>query len=206
MDNMNAVQGKLDEADSIKNDTSSYLNERFDESDKKLDANLKSVLKEQSEQAVFASAIHQTVLQVAQNNQLMLHNMINDLKTLEKQQREHTEKLKSGVDAAKTGLSGKSDALSTKLTSLAADIKKLPTRIPEPEKVDLSPVINGIKQVGNAVKNIPTAKFPDMSGNFNDMKKKIADLEKKLSKRVHTFDIQRDSNNNLVKSITVKTK
>ena len=206
MDNMNAVQGKLDEADTIKNDTSSYLNERFDESDKKLDANLKSVLKEQSEQAVFASAIHQTVLQVAQNNQLMLHNMINDLKTLEKQQREHTEKLKSGVDAAKTGLSGKSDALSTKLTSLAADIKKLPTQIPEPEKVDLSPVINGIKQVGNAVKNIPTAKFPDMSGNFNDMKKKIADLEKKLSKRVHTFDIQRDSNNNLVKSITVKTK
>ena len=71
---MQNVKRDLDDADSMKSNADEFLGKRFDESDKRMDASLKNVMKEQSEQAVFASAVHQTVLQVAQNNQLMLHS------------------------------------------------------------------------------------------------------------------------------------
>ena len=207
MEGMNTVRERLDEADTIKNDTSSFLNDRFDESDKKMGESMKGVLKEQSEQAVFAAAVSQTVLQVAQNNQLMLHNMLNDLKVLERQANDNRGKIKSDVSTFKGDVSKGQKTVASKLDKLSTDLAKLPTQIPEPEKVDLSGLDRAIMAVGLQVESIPTAKFPDMSPNFSKMEKKITDLQKKLATRVHVFEIERDSmNGDLVKRIVVRTK
>ena len=201
------MQSKLDEADAIKSDSSEFLNARFDESDKKMDKTLQKVLKDQSEQAVFASSVHQTVLQVAQNSQLMLTGILSDLKEIERQVNAKSDSIKSDVGKVKGDVSSSQQNMTGKLDKISADLAKLPTQIPEPPKTDLSQVINGIKQVGSAVQNIPTAKFPDMSPSFSKMEKKIAELQKKLSTRVHVFDIERDKHNgDLVKRITVRTK
>jgi DNA repair exonuclease SbcCD ATPase subunit len=202
MDGMNTVRERLDEADTIKNDTSTYLNERFDESDKRMSENMKSVLKEQSEQAVFASAVNQTVLQTAQNSQVMLHNMINDLKLLEREMNKSTKEINKEV---KGNLDGTKKDIQTQINKLSSDIAKIPTKHPEQVKTDLSGLDRAMMALGLQVDNIPTAKFPDMSGNFSKIEGKIADLQKKLSKRVHVFEIERDSND-LAKKITVRTK
>ena len=204
MEGMNTVKGRLDEADSIKKDSTAFLNERFDESDKKMGDSLKGVLKEQSEQAVFAAAVSQTVLQVSQNSQIMLHNMINDLKLLERQMNQSAKDINSEV---KSTISGTKKDLQAKIDKISTNLAKLPTQFPEQKKTDLSGLDKAVMAVGLAVQNIPTAKFPDMSGSFSKMEKKITDLQKKLATRVHVFDIERDpQNGDLVKRIVVRTK
>lgn len=196
---MNNVRGRLDEADSIKNDTSTFLNQRFEESDQRMKKGLSSVLKEQSEQAVFAAAVHQTVLQVTQNNQAMLHNMINDLKLLERQINQSAKEInKESSDISK--------GLQAQIKEISSSIDKIPTEHPEQVKTDLSPVLNGLRQVSNAVKalpkSIPEVVIPKPMDYSNDFKR----LLDRLDKRVHVFEIERDPHNELVKSITVKTK
>jgi len=201
---MKQVQSRLDEADSIKTDATSFLNERFDQSDQKMSDNLKNVLKEQSDQAVFAAAVHQTVLQVTQNNQMLLHNMLNDLKVIERQVNDKAGMIKSDVSTFKGDVSKGQKNVTSKLDKLSADLAKLPTQIPEPEKVDLSGLDKAVMALGLQVDNIPTAKSPDISGKFSGLEKKISDLQEKLSKRVHVFDIERE--NDMVKRIVVRTK
>jgi hypothetical protein len=201
MDGMNSVKQQLDEADTIKNHTNEYLNKRFDESDERMSSNMKAVLKEQSEQAVFASAVNQTVLQVAQNNQVMLHNMINDLKLLEREINKSTKEInkdfRGNLDGAKKDIQTQ---MSKTLTKISADIANIPTEIPEPEKTDLSPVITGVKAVLAAIKAIPEPKIPKPV----DVMPTLQRLEKKIDKRAYTFDIERE--NDLIKKVTVRTK
>jgi hypothetical protein len=207
LNGMNGVQSKLNEADTMKADTEGYLGKRFDESDQKLDKSLKNVLKEQSEQAVFASAVHQTVLQVAQNNQLMLHNMINDLKALEGQVREQTSKLKKelGGDLGKlnTQATKNGTEIGNKLSEVGNDITKAIGNIPVPKATDLTGLSKDIKRLEGAIKSIPKTIIPeqkDLTGSFKS-------LEKMIKNRTHTFEVEREQfGDKLIKTITATSK
>ena len=200
---MQGVKRDLDEADSIKNNADEFLGKRFDESDKKLDKSLKNVLKEQSEQAVFAASVHQTVLQVTQNNQMLLHGMINDLKTLERQLSDQTTRIKDDVKSSKDGLKGKSDDLSKKLTSIGTDISKAIGNIPVPKATDLSGLSKQISALNSTIKAIPKTVIPEQK----DMGHYFASLEKMIKGRTHTFTVEREEfGDKLIKTITAKSK
>ena len=205
MGGIKQVQSRLNEAESIKSNTNDFLSQRMDESDKKMDASLADFMKKKGEESVFLASVNQTMLQTAQNSQVKLGTIINDLKVLERQANDNRGKIKSDVSTFKGDVSKGQKNVASKLDKLSADLAKLPTQIPEPEKVDLSGLDKAMMALGLQVDNIPTAKIPDMSPNFSKMEKKIADLQKKLSTRVHTFEIERNSDD-LVKRIVVSTK
>jgi len=200
VETMGNVRAKLDEADDIKNNTASFLNERFDASDKSLQESLKKVLKDQGEQATFASAVHQTVLSVTQNNQLMLHNMIDDLKHLERKLNEESGKLSKDISQVKTGVGSSSESLSKQINVLSKGIERLPTSFPVPKDVDLSKVLNGIMNLDNQVKNIPAPK----EVSFKALENRLTAMETSLKKRVHVFEIERK--NDQITKVTVRTK
>jgi len=199
-DKLQGVQGRLQEADDMNYDMDSKISSRMDATDKKLEENLESVLKKQSEQAVFATAVHQTSLQVVQNIQVMLQGMLSDIKVVERKLGEKTDKLSSEVGNVKSGVGSSEKATLAQLKSIADSLAKLPTQFPEQIKTDLSGLERDIKAVGMAVKNIPTTKIPPAQDISPFFKK----LENKIDKRVHTFDIKRD-NNDQIKTITVRT-
>ena len=200
VETMGNVRSKLDEADDIKKNTSNYLNERFEVSDNNLRESLNKVMKEQGEQSMFASAVHQTVLSVTQNNQLMLHNMIDDLKHLERKLNEESGKLSKEVSKVSTGVGSNSESLSKQIKILEKGISQLPTSFPEPEKVDLSKLISEISSVSAQVRNIPAPK----AVSFTALENRLTAMETSMKKRVHVFEIER--NHEGIKKVTVRTK
>jgi hypothetical protein len=203
VENINKAKNRVSEADHTRSESDEFLGKRFDESDKKLDASMKNVLKEQSEQSVFAAAVHQTVLQVTQNNQLMLHNMINDLKHLERKLSEKTAKIKDDVGTAKSGLSSKTDDLSKKLTSIGSDITAAVKSIPLPTPTDLSGLSKEIKALDKTIKAIPKVIIPEQK----DVGHYFTSLEKMIKGRTHTFEVEREPfGDKLIKTITAKSE
>lgn len=101
--------------------------------------------------------------------------------------------------------SAENRALMGEIKNLANALSRLPTQFPEQIKTDLSGLDKRIKAVGMAIKSIPTSKIPDLSSVIKELKKEIADINKMISKRVHVFEIHRDSQK-LVNKITVSTK
>ena len=199
---MNGIKSELDDADSRKNNSDDLFKQRFDESDKKLDKSLKNVIKEQSEQAVFSTAIHQTVLQVAQNTQMTINGMINDLKHLERQVIDQTTRIKDDVKSAKVGINGQGDDLSKKLTSIGSDITAAIKSIPVPKATDLSGLSKQMKALDSTIKAIPKTVIPEQK----DLTASFKSLEKMIKGRTHTFEVERDPFNDLIKTIKVASK
>ena len=170
---------------------------------KKMVSALKSLVDESSRQqnAAFSNAVQQAVLAISQSNQTML----NSLERMSREAQTGQRGLSKSIEAnGKAGSEGK-QAIQNQLKTLSAELAKLPTSFPIPKDVDLSGLSKDIKTVAAAVKNIPAAEFPSFPKPV-DLTPQFQSIEKKLNKRVHVFEIERDSLTELITKITVRTK
>ena len=170
---------------------------------KKMATALKSLVDESSRQqnAAFSNAVQQAVLAISQSNQTML----NSLERMSREAQSGQKGITQTIDAAGKVTRTENKGLQAEMKSIADSVSKLPTQFPIPKDVDLSGLSKDIKTVAMAVKNIPTAEFPDFPKPV-DLNPSLDRIEKKLNKRVHVFDIERDSLTELITKITVRTK
>ena len=192
------IRTKLEQADAMGLDLSGLLGKRFDEVNSKLEKNLNKLVAQagQTQNTSFANAVSQAVLSITQQQQMMLNSnasVLTELIKLKKELSEEVEEVKAGVGSVNQSLAGQID-------NLAKSVERLPTQFPEQVKTDLSGLINGLKEIHSSVKSIPVPKIPAQK----DMSPLFKNLEKKLSKRVHTFEIEREQD--MIKRITVTTK
>ena len=194
------TQARLKRADMVKEGLEESIARRLDESNKMLVGVLKELVAEQTNGALFSSSVHQTVLSITQNNQILL-------RALEKQTRNVVKEVESSnrntikeIEKVNKSVGSGNQALEGQINNLSKSVDRIPTQFPVQKETDLSGLSREIKSVGAAVSNIPTAKPADLRG----VESKISSLETKLSKRVHVFEIERGKEG--IKKVTVRTK
>jgi hypothetical protein len=193
------TQAKLDSAAEMKGGLSESIGKRLEESNKMLVGVLKEIVTEQTNGALFSSSVHQTVLSITQNNQLLLRSLEKITMAVEKEVTQSNKQLAKEVVKVGKAVGSVDTSLSGQINNLAKSVERLPTQYPKQKETDLSGINSAIKAVGNAVMNIP--KPPVVN-----IKPEMANLEKRLDKRVHTFEIGRDPTTGGIKKITVSVK
>lgn len=191
------IRKKLENAEM--GDIGNVLDDGLAKVNKNLQDSLDKLVKEanQSQNVAFSNAVQQAVLSVTQSQQIIL----NALSRITAQVIESAEATSKEVDKVNSGVGGVKSSLAGQIDNLAKLVERLPTQIPEPEKVDLSGIDKNIKALGGVIKAIPAPIIPEQK----DATPAIKALEKKLAKRVHEFTIHRDDDK-LVTKITVKAK
>ena len=192
------IRTKLEQADAMGLDLSGLLGKKFDDVNSKLEKSLNTLITQsnQAQNSAFSNAVQQAVAGITQSQQILLSSnmgLVQEILKLKKEISEEVEEVRAGVGSGNQSLAGQMD-------NLAKSVDRLPTSYPEQIKTDLSGVMNGIKAVQSSVKSIPVTKIPAQK----DIAPLFKNLEKKLSKRVHTFEIERDQD--MIKRITVTTK
>ena len=192
------IRTKLEQADAMGLDLSDLLGKKFDDVNSKLEKNLNTLITQanQSQNTAFSTAVQQAVLNITQSQQIMLNSNLRVLQELVKLKEELSEE----VGEVKSGVGSVNESLASQIENLAKSVEKLPTRFPEQKDVDLSEIVSGIKNLYSSIKAIPVPEMPKQK----DIAPLFKNLEKKLSKRVHTFEIERA--NDLIKKIVVTTK
>lgn len=197
---MDQVKKRLDQANNIGLDLSDILGKRFGEVNSNLEKNLKTLVEQssQSQSRAFQTAVQDAVLNITRSQQIMLNSNMGVLQELLKLKEELSEE----VNEVKSGVGSSSETLSEKINVLSKGIERLPTSFPQPEKVDLSKVLNGIMNLNTQVKSIDIPKPEKVS--FASIEKRISALEDTFKKRVHVFEIERK--NDQISKVTVKVK
>ena len=197
---MDQVRKRLDQANNIGMDLSDILGKKFSEVNSSLEKNLKVLVEQssQSQNSVFSSAVEKAVAGVSQTQSILLNSMMSLTRELLKLKEELSEE----VDEVKSGVGSSSESLSKQINVLSKGIERLPTSFPEPEKVDLSKVLNGIMNLNTKVSSIDIPKPEKVS--FDSVEKRISALEDVFRKRVHVFEIERK--NDQISKVTVKVK
>ena len=109
--------------------------------------------------------------------------------------------MKGEVGRVNDNVGNSSGSLSGLIDKLAKSVDKIPTKHPEQLKTDLSGLEKGLIKLELAIKEIPLPEIPKMV----DVSPQINELKKMISKRTHTFEINRGAND-LIKTVTVRTK
>ena len=197
---MDNVKKKLDQANNIGLDLSDILGSRFNEVNSTLEKNLKTLVEQssQSQNRSFQSAVQDAVLNITRSQQIMLNSNMGVLQELLKLKAELSEE----VSEVRTGVGSSSESLSEKIKELEKGISQLPTSFPQPEKVDLSQLMNGIMNLNSQVKSIDIPKPEKVS--FSGIENRLKMLEENFKKRVHVFEIERK--NDQISRVTVKVK
>ena len=199
---MERVKEKLKQADAMGLNLSDLLGQKFGEVNANLEKNLKTLVEQssQSQSRAFQTAVQDAVLNITRSQQIMLNSnmgVLQELLKLKEELSEEVEEVKSGVGSSRQSLSGQ-------INEIAKGIERLPTSFPEPEKVDLTKVINGIMNLNNKVSSLPTDIPKPEKVSFDSIEKRISALEEVFKKRVHVFEIERK--NDQISKVTVKVK
>jgi len=196
------IREKLEQADAMGLNLSDLLGKKFAAVNDSLEKNLKTLVEQssQSQSRAFQTAVQEAVLNITRSQQIMLNSNVGVLQELLKLKEELSEE----VGEVKNGVGSSSESLSGQINAIAKGIELLPTSFPEPEKVDLSKVLNGISNLGTMVKSIPTEIPKAEKTDLSSIEKRLTALEEALKKRVHTFEVERV--NDQIKIIKVRTK
>ena len=190
------VQSKLNEAESIKDNMDEIISKRFDEVSKRMMKSLEDLVNTNNKDSVMSSSVTQAVLSIAQNNQLLMRDLEKELRQTNKDMTSNNNAMKSEV--AKVG-----NDVSKTLAGITKQVEAIPTQFPEQIKTDLSGVEKGIRNLMSAISSIPMPEYPkqaDMSPQFKRIEKQLIALKKKPN---HEFIIHRNSDD-LVTKVTAK--
>ena len=199
---MDRIKEKLAQADSMGLNLSDLLGKKFEQVNTSLEKNLKTLVEQssQSQSRAFQNAVQDAVLNITRSQQIMLNSNMGVLQELLKLKEELSEE----VDEVKTGVGSSSESLSGQINEIAKGIERLPTSFPEPKEVDLSTLMNGIRNLNAQVKSLPTSIPKPEKVSFASIEKRISALEDIFKKRVHVFEIERK--NDQISKVTVKVK
>jgi hypothetical protein len=200
-DQIQGVRSRLDEADSIKEDMDDMISKRFEAVSKEMMKSLENLVNTNNKDSIMSSSVTQGVLSIAQNNQLIMRDLEKEMRAINKQMMENYNSTKSEVGKVRDHIGNISGSLSGMIDKLAKSVDKIPTRFPEQIKTDLSGLEKGLIKLELAIKEIPLPEVPKMV----DVSPQINELKKMISKRTHTFEINRGAND-LIKTVTVRTK
>ena len=197
---MDRIKEKLAQADSMGLNLSDLLGKKFEQVNTSLEKNLKTLVEQssQSQSRAFQNAVQDAVLNITRSQQIMLNSNMGVLQELLKLKEELSEE----VNEVKSGVGSSSETLSEKIMELEKGISQLPTSFPQPEKVDLSQLMNGIMNLNSQVKSIDIPKPEKVS--FSGIENRLKTLEDNFKKRVHVFEIERK--NDQISKVTVKVK
>ena len=190
------VQSKLNEAESIKDNMDEIISKRFDEVSKRMMKSLEDLVNTNNKDSVMSSSVTQAVLSIAQNNQLLMRDLEKELRQTNKDMTSNNNAMKSEV--AKVG-----NDVSKTLAGITRQVEAIPTQFPEQIKTDLSGVEKGIRNLMSAISSIPMPEYPkqaDMSPQFKRIEKQLIALKKKPN---HEFIVHRNSDD-LVTKVTAK--
>ena len=190
------VQSKLNEAESIKENIDEVISKRFEEVSNKMMKSLEDLVNTNNKDSVMSSSVTQAVLSIAQNNQLLMRDLEKELRQTNKDMTSNNNAMKSEV--AKVG-----NDVSKTLAGITKQVEAIPTQFPEQIKTDLSGVEKGIRNLMSAISSIPMPEYPkqaDMSPQFKRIEKQLIALKKKPN---HEFIVHRNSDD-LVTKVTAK--
>ena len=190
------VQSKLNEAESIKENMDEIISKRFEEVSKRMMKSLEDLVNTNNKDSVMSSSVTQAVLSIAQNNQLLMRDLEKELRQTNKDMTSNNNAMKSEV--AKVG-----NDVSKTLAGITRQVEAIPTQFPEQIKTDLSGVEKGIRNLMSAISSIPMPEYPkqaDMSPQFKRIEKQLIALKKKPN---HEFIVHRNSDD-LVTKVTAK--
>lgn len=199
---MERVKEKLAQADAMGLDLSDLLGRKFAEVNENLGKNLKTLVEQSAsaQSGAFSRAVQDAVMNITQSQQIIINSNLGVLQGLLKLKEELSEE----VEEVKSGVGSSSSTLAEQIGEVAKSVGRLPTAFPEPEKVDLSKVLNGISNLGTMVKSIPTEIPKAEKTDLSAIEKRLEALEEAMKKRVHTFEVERV--NDQIKTIKVRTK
>ena len=194
------VQSRLDEADSMKENMDDMISKRFEEVSNKMMKSLEGLVDSNNKDSIMSNSVTQGVLSIAQNNQLIMRDLEKEMRGINKQMMDNYSSIKSEVSKVGDGVS---KTLAGQLTKLAKQVEAIPTQFPDQIKTDLSGVEKGIRHLMSAISSIPMPDYPkqaDMSPQFKELKKQIA---QSLKKKDTEFIVHRNSDE-LVTKVTAK--
>ena len=192
------VQSKLNEADSIKDNMDEMISKRFEEVSNKMMKSLEGLVDSNNKDSIMSSSVTQAVLSIAQNNQLLMRDLEKELRQTNKDMTANNNAMKAEVKKVGDGVS---KTLAGQLTNIASQVKAIPTQFPDQIKTDLSGVERGIRNLMSAISSIPLPEYPkqaDMSPQFKKLEKQLNGLKKKDTE----FIVHRNSDD-LVTKVTV---
>ena len=196
---MGMLQSQIDGMNRVKNlELSDLVGKKLGEVNTDIEKKLKDLV-EQSARSQ-SRAFQEAILEMIQSQQPMLKSNTSVLQELLKLKEELSEE----VDEVKTGVGSSSESLSGQINEIAKGIERLPTSFPEPKEVDLSTLMNGIRNLNAQVKSLPTSIPKPEKVSFASIEKRISALEDIFKKRVHVFEIERK--NDQISKVTVKVK
>jgi hypothetical protein len=193
------VQSKLNEAESIKDNMDEMISKRFEEVSNKMMKSLEGLVNANNKDTIMSSSVTQAVLSIAQNNQLLMRDLEKEMRQTNKDMTANNNALKAEVKKVGDGVS---KTLAGQLTNIASQVKAIPTQFPEQIKTDLSGVEKGIRNLMSAISSIPLPDIPkqaDMTPQFKRLEKQLIALKKKPN---HEFIVHRNSDD-LVTKVTV---
>ena len=205
-DQIKGVGSELKSAKVLSENIDSIIEKRFDAASGEMVKSLKKLISDSTQDSVFSNSVHQAVLSISQNNQMLMGDLTKDMRKLvvevDSKQREFSKAVSAELESVNRNVNAKIKSLEGSVSSMEKNVGKLPQQFPIADKVDLSGLVKDIAAVRSAVASIPTAKIPKPQ----DLTPQLKALEKKMSSRVHAFDVIRDEYSGLVKRITVKVK
>jgi len=191
------LRNKLAEAEQVKGGISEEISKRLDASNTMLVDTIKGLVTEQTNTALFSSSVHQTVLSIAQNSQIILRELEQAVRNMNDASVGRGNSLKDSV--GKVSTKAEVNTLSEQVLALGILIDRLPTAFPEQKETDLSGLAGDIKTVRNAVQDI---KFPEMPKTM-DISGQLLEMEQRMGQRVYVFDVERDPMSGTIDKIVV---
>ena len=172
------VQSKLNEAESIKDNMDEMISKRFEEVSNKMMKSLEGLVNANNKDTIMSSSVTQAVLSIAQNNQLLMRDLEKEMRQTNKDMTANNNALKAEVKKVGDGVS---KTLAGQLTNIAKQVSAIPTQFPDQIKTDLSGLEKGIEGLMSAISSIPQPDIPkqaDMTPQFKKLEKQLNGLKK----------------------------
>ena len=195
-----AIQSKIARADDIEQNMDSLLDKRFAEVGSKLESTLKTLVdgNNSAQSATFSAAIQNAVLSLTQTQQIL----INSLSRISTEATEAKGELSSGIGGVEKSVATSNADIVAKMNTSVKAIEKSIKAIPVPKATDLSGLSKDVRSLEKAIKSIPKTVLPKQKDFSADIKK-LMDM---IKNRTHTFEVERNTFDDLVTSIKVTSE
>ena len=156
VDGMNGIQRNLDEADSVKSNMDSMLEQRFSDINKTIEASLKDLVRgaKEGQTAAFSGAVQQAMLQLTQTQQILL----NSLDRISGDNRGYKDEICADLDKLSKEHTKSSSSITKQINDTSAEINKNIKALPKPPIKELGAISEKIDGVSKQIDAIPVPK------------------------------------------------